>query len=559
MPAALSNFESIWCAVVAVETRPGEQLMPTAIAARNLAVAAPVQVGIPKLRGIRRPPYPTGPHTLIVTIDAHLLTGFHLALGWRMPERIIDLRVECHNARQSGRAMVGGLAGALTAIGQQSTEGLTAGSSPSQLRRRLDAVCRLLAGCRSILDVGRSLLRGRYLCAVARIEATGIPVDANLILFLRRDWARVLEHVIATIDSAFGVYRGRSLDLQAFSRMLERFDINWPRSATGALDLSDATFKEMARLHPLLLPLKELRSILIGFDAEALAIGSDSRNRSPLRPFASTTGRNQPSAKASVLGSAAWVRNLIRPAPETGLAMLDWQQQEFGIAAALSGDPVMQAAYASGDPYMALAVAARAAPAGSTASSHYHVRERFKLCALGLQYGLGRARLARQLNASESLAAALIDSHRSTFPRFWAWADAVETSALVDGEVNSVFGWRLPVDATTNPRSIRNFPMQANGAEMLRLACCMMTEAGISVCAPNHDAVMIEAPLSRFVEAVVQARRLMAEASQIVLDGFALRTSVRTVTAPDRWTETRGGKVWSAVKMALSEPTCARA
>ena len=37
--------------------------------------------------------------------------------------------------------------------------------------------------------------------------------------------------------------------------------------------------------------------------------------------------------------------------------------------------------------------------------------------------------------------------------------------------------------------------MQANGAEMLRLACCFATEEGIAVCAPVHDAILIEAPV----------------------------------------------------------------
>ena len=82
MPSALSNFGSIWCIVVAVETRPGECLEPIAIAAMDLSSTAVVQVGMPKLRGVRRPPYPTGPLTLIVTIDAQLLAGCHLALGW---------------------------------------------------------------------------------------------------------------------------------------------------------------------------------------------------------------------------------------------------------------------------------------------------------------------------------------------------------------------------------------------------------------------------------------------------------------------------------------------
>lgn len=559
MPGALNQFASIWCIVVAADTRPGECPQPIAIAAMDLSSTAVVQVGIPKLRGVRRPPYPTGPYTLIVTIDAQLLAGCHIALGWRMPERIVDLMVEVHNTRLPGRALVDGIAGAFAAIGLPATIGLLSGTSPGQMRSRLDAVARLFAGSGDKLDLGRSLLRGRYLCAIARIEATGVPVDGELLGRLSAKWARLLERVVATVDEGFGVYRGRRLDVAAFSRMLARLDIDWPRTATGALSLDDATFREMARLYPVLRPLKELRATLCGFDPRALAIGRDARNRVPLRPFASRTGRNQPSSKSWVLGNAKWVRHLIRPAPGTALVMLDWEQQEFGIAAALSGDPAMQAAYRSGDPYMALAIAAGAVPPGSSATSHPDERERFKRCALGLQYGVGRARLARQLGSTESVAAGMIDSHKSAFPKFWAWVDGVEAGALISREICSVFGWRLPVDTATNPRSIRNFPMQANGAEMLRLACCLLTEAGIHVCAPNHDALLIEAPLSRLGETVAEAQRQMAEASEIVLDGFALRTAVLVVRAPDRWSNPRGEAIWSAVNAALSHPTCSPA
>ena len=40
--------------------------------------------------------------------------------------------------------------------------------------------------------------------------------------------------------------------------------------------------------------------------------------------------------------------------------------------------------------------------------------------------------------------------------------------------------------------------MQANAAEMMRLAACFATESGIEVCAPVHDAFLICAPLERF-------------------------------------------------------------
>ena len=60
--------------------------------------------------------------------------------------------------------------------------------------------------------------------------------------------------------------------------------------------------------------------------------------------------------------------------------------------------------------------------------------------------------------------------------------------------LHTVFGWTVRVGPDANPRSLRNFPCQANGAEMMRLACCLATERGVSVVAPVHDAVMVEGP-----------------------------------------------------------------
>jgi len=106
------------------------------------------------------------------------------------------------------------------------------------------------------------------------------------------------------------------------------------------------------------------------------------------------------------------------------------------------------------------------------------------------------------------------------------------------------------VNPPLKPMSLRNFPMQSNAAEMLRLACCSVTEAGISVCAPNHDA-LLEASVGDLADAIATTQRLMAEASEIVLDGFMLGTSVKTVAAPERWQDQRGQAVWSAIAAAL--------
>ena len=59
--------------------------------------------------------------------------------------------------------------------------------------------------------------------------------------------------------------------------------------------------------------------------------------------------------------------------------------------------------------------------------------------------------------------------------------------------------------------------MQANGAEMLRLACSLTTEAGIRVCAPVHDAILIEAKSDEIDKQVALTISLMEEASSLVL------------------------------------------
>ena len=96
--------------------------------------------------------------------------------------------------------------------------------------------------------------------------------------------------------------------------------------------------------------------------------------------------------------------------------------------------------------------------------------------------------------------------------------------------------------------------MQANGAEMLRIACILMTEAGIRVCAPVHDAVLIEAPLEELEARVQQAQDLMSESSRQVLGGFALTTDADIYRYPERYRdEERGRAFWDKVMGLLPE------
>jgi hypothetical protein len=346
----------------------------------------------------------------------------------------------------------------------------------------------------------------------------------------------------------------RAFSAARFAAFLARRGIPWPRLPSGAMALDDDTFRAMARLYPTDIgPVRELRHALGQLRLSALAVGRDERNRTLLGAFGSKTGRNQPGNSAFVFGPACWLRSLIRPGPGCAVAYVDWSQQELGIAAALSGDGAMQDAYTSGDFYLTFARLAGAVPPGATKQTHPRERDQFKAAALGVLYGLSADGLARQLGEPPCRGRELLALHRQTFRRFWAWSDEVQDRAVLTGRLHTCFGWQVRVTTDTRPTSLRNFPMQAHGAEMMRLAACLATERGLTVCAPVHDAFLIEAAAGAIDRAAAGMQDAMREASELVLAGFPLRSDVKVVRHPDRYADPRGERFWRVVWDLLEE------
>ena len=215
----------------------------------------------------------------------------------------------------------------------------------------------------------------------------------------------------------------------------------------------------------------------------------------------------------------------------------------------------MRDAYASGDPYLEFAKQASAVPADATKESHPRERETFKVACLAVQYGMGAKSLAESLGAPETLGRQLLRLHQQTYRGFGAWSEAAVNHAMLRGWGHTVFGWRIHVGPNVNPRSLANFPMQANGAEMLRLACCLATERGIEVCAPIHDAILVEANVDGIETTVAETQAAMAEASRVVLGGFELRSDAEIVRYPARYSDPRGAEMWGKV-MGILWQTC---
>lgn len=333
------------------------------------------------------------------------------------------------------------------------------------------------------------------------------------------------------------------------SATLNENNIAWPRTFKGSLALSDETFRDMSKFHPLLADLHQVRESLSQLRSNKLAISkNDYRNRTMISPFRSVTSRNQPSNSKFIFGFSAWYRSLVKPEPDTAIAYIDWSQQEFGIAAALSNDENMKLSYKSGDPYLAFAKLAKAAPEDATKESHKEVRKLFKECVLATQYCMGAESLAIRIGKSVAEARELLEMHKKTYKPFWEWSDRVLDFGMLNGYLDTILGWRIHLSSRSNPRTIRNFPMQANGAEMLRVALNMLRENGIKILAPVHDAILIESNLKNVDKDVERTIQLMKEASAIILNGFELEADAEIIRHPDRYMDERGIKMWNKVE-----------
>jgi DNA polymerase I len=287
----------------------GERLDPVGIVIREFRTKHTIRLWRDQLGP--NPPCPIGPDVLYVSFFASAENGFYLACGWDLPARQLDLYVEYRNRfnclptiveqkiypKGEKRPGKNSLIGALIQFGlphislakkDEMTDLVNRGGSwtPAEKREILDycesdvvAVDQLLHAMLPQLDIPRALYRARYMAAVASMEAVGIPIDVETLSQLRNKWEEIQLELIARVDAQYDVYEGTSFREWKFERLLAELGILWPRLASGRLKLDDETFREMAKIHPEISPLRELRHAISEMRLNDLSVGHDGRNR----------------------------------------------------------------------------------------------------------------------------------------------------------------------------------------------------------------------------------------------------------------------------------------
>jgi hypothetical protein len=569
----LSRFREIVVGDSEFVPRPGEKPDPVAVCAKELRSGRLITMFRDEMR--ESPPYPIDDEVLFVAFAAAAELETHLALGWRLPKHVLDLRVEhinCTNKTEKRRddkpkkKQPRSLLEILRSYGIPDGDAQVKAETVERIKKGWPFTAeerdRILRYCLSdavalesllrelvpqIDNLDRALRRGEYVALTAQVADNGIPFDPWAMSWLNRPDIRhqLRLRLVSSEDLTHGLYEGTTLKQNRLREFVVRHGLPWPKTPkSGRLRTADAVFEEIAETHPEFAGLAEIKKTLSMLHEFELASGSDGRCRTAIWAFSTITSRMAPDGAAYPFTTAAWTRNLITPKAGTVLIYLDFASMEFGVAAGLSRCAAMIDAYLSGDPYSGL---------GARAGLHRISRNQLKPVIISLQYGSGVPLIMGRLGVQRRKATRLHDLHHREFAGYWAWSDRKLARAFADGALIARDGWRCQVTSRTSEFTARNWFIQANAAAIFRHAGLMARRLGLKICAVVHDALLIEAPAGREAESLAKATACLERASCMFLHGLSLRGDAKVIRQSERFSEERGAKVWGYVEKTLRE------
>ena len=417
-----------------------------------------------------------------------------------------------------------------------------------------------------------ALWRGRAAVNMAVCENHGYPIDEEKLFSLVANHEMICSEAIHNLVKVYPFYeqdkKGKWVKkASAFKAFVEALEprVNWPKTPAGGYATDEETiekFRYIPEIEAYRSCTKTIRQVQ-WFRPDAVPdflerLGNDGFLRSWLNPYGTLTSRNAPPAKQFVPAMSAWLRSMIRPREGWAITGADYSSEEFLIAAALSKDPNMLASYHSGDPYLAFAKLANAVPQEATKKTHPDIRDRFKSTVLGSQYGMRAVSLSQKISydtgtkCTEQQAQMLLDKMQAVYPFYYRFLDRTELNYRTQKMLKLQDGWILWLanDKELSPLTFKNFPMQGNGAAIMRHALDRALDLGLRVMFPLHDAFYIY-----HREDDLESPKLLKEAMEYgckKVIGEVARIDFKTLTHEEVWVEQKGKQNYEAFSKYLT-------
>jgi DNA polymerase-1 len=331
---------------------------------------------------------------------------------------------------------------------------------------------------------------------VARMNAAGITLDTKKLAALAREYRTELEAIAARVyrhaGHEFNINSPKQLGAVLYDELhIATGSGRYKKTATGARTTREDELIKLSDAHPIIgevLAYREL-SKLLGTYVEKLPglVGEDGRLHATFLQTGTVTGRmgcENPNLQ-NIPTKTEYGRR-IRGAfvASTGytLVAIDYSQIELRIAAGLSGDEKLVAAFKSGeDIHAAVASQVFGVPPAEVTKE---MRRRAKVINFGILYGMGVNSLREAIGGvTRDEAQTFLDEYFTRFAGVAEYVARVKRDATRDGYTETLFGRRryfpglrspLPQMKAQAERMAINAPIQGTQADIIKLA---MTEA----------------------------------------------------------------------------------
>ncbi|AVP84289.1 hypothetical protein C7K70_09585 [Aeromonas hydrophila] len=234
------------------------------------------------------------------------------------------------------------------------------------------------------------------------------------------------------------------------------------------------------------------------------------------KAFAASTGRSVIYGPSLTSLKKKFWPFILDPDPRFRYVLVDYSQQEPCIAAWFANDRELLAAYHQGDLYLHI---------GRHPWLTGLDRDTLKKLILPYSYGQQAAAYAKLHGIPLETAQHYWQALREVFNRVDAALNSRSQVAFRDGFVRCL-DWGAHVTPLSNPRAVRNWPVQAAGADIMRRSVIGLAEAGIDLRLTVHDSFLIRVPIAEQEQQVAKAITVLKQASASVLGGFELNVQV---------------------------------
>jgi DNA polymerase-1 len=380
------------------------------------------------------------------------------------------------------------------------------------------------------------------LSALARMETRGVRIDVARLNALSAELDGRMKTLLAEIyelaGGEFNVHSPPQLRVVLFDKL--KISPRGIRKGKTGLSTDVDVLTRLALEHPLpqkildYRALSKLKSTYVD-TLPSIADPETHRVHCTFNQTVAATGRlssNDPNLQNIPIRTKEGrrIREAFLPAPGAKLISADYSQIELRVLAHITRDPTLVSAFQRNEDIHLRTAAEvfRVEPSAVTREQ----RSAAKVINFGIIYGMGPARLSKELDISFDEAESYIASYFARYPKVAEYRDTTLAEARVKGYVSTLFGRRRFIpDLTSSEGGVRQFaervavntPIQGTAADLIKMAmvsidralCERRSAAGMIL--QVHDELLLEAPEDEIDEVVALVRREMEGAAELAV------------------------------------------